>query len=148
MKRLGIELAKHPAEGVMAGSAVLQAEKLAQERPFRAAERLHVGTVLAATQQGAKGDEQNFVKIVADVVLPRVRDLGKSGDERFHKGGPRVNPNVGIQSGTAPLALNRGKPPYANPLIHQPTPVDNTPYRRSSCPYIRPIVDNRRLRDM
>jgi hypothetical protein len=44
---LGVELAKRPAEGVMAGDAVLQAQKLSQKRPFGPVKDLHVRAISA-----------------------------------------------------------------------------------------------------
>ena len=104
LERLGIEPAEHPAEGVVAGDAVLQTQELAQERPFGPAKGLHVGAVFATAQHAAEGDDQNLVKVVADVILPGVGDLGETRDELFHAGAPGLNPSVGIQSGAAPQA--------------------------------------------
>jgi hypothetical protein len=84
--RLGIELTEHPTEGVVLGDAVLQTQVLALERPFGPAKRLHVGAVFATAQQTAQREDQNLVEVVADVNLPRVRDLGETRDELFHAG--------------------------------------------------------------
>ena len=97
-------MAEHPAECVVAGDAVLQAQELAQERPFGPAKDLHVGAVLATAQQTAQGDDQNLVEIVTDIILPGVRDLGETRDELFHAGAPGLNHRLGIQSDTAPQA--------------------------------------------
>jgi hypothetical protein len=51
MERLGIELAKHPTEGVMAGNAVLKVQELAQKWPFGTTKGLHVGAVLTTAQR-------------------------------------------------------------------------------------------------
>ena len=50
LERLGIELTEYPAEGVMAGDAMLQAQKLTQKKPFGSAKDRLVRTILAAAQ--------------------------------------------------------------------------------------------------
>ena len=91
-------MAEHPAECVVAGDAVLQAQELAQERPFGPAKDLHIRAVFATAQQAAQRDDQNLVEVVANVILPGVRDLGETRDELFHAGQPWLNPRVGIHS--------------------------------------------------
>ena len=87
----------------MAGDAMLQAQKLLQKRPLRPAKDLHVRAILTAAQHGAKGDYQNLIEVVTDILLARVGNLGETGDELFHAGhAPQSNPNVGIQPSAAP----------------------------------------------
>jgi hypothetical protein len=50
LDRLGIEQTEHAAEGVVAGYAVLQMQKLPQERLLGLPKNRHVGAILAATQ--------------------------------------------------------------------------------------------------
>ena len=66
---LGIEPAKDPAEGVVAGHAVRQAEELPQEGPLHPPEQRHVGTALAAAEHSAQSNQQDFQKQVA-LALP------------------------------------------------------------------------------
>ena len=59
-----IELAEQPAERVMAGHAVGQLEKAAQERLFRFGEFRHVNRALTATENRAERDHQKLMKIM------------------------------------------------------------------------------------
>ena len=59
-----IEKAEQTAEGIVAGRAMLELEKAAQERLFRRGEQCHVDRTLAAAQDRAKGDHQEVVEIV------------------------------------------------------------------------------------
>jgi len=47
----------------MAGNAVFELEEAAQERPLRSRERRHVRRSLAAAQDGAQGDHQQFIEV-------------------------------------------------------------------------------------
>jgi hypothetical protein len=67
---LGVEQAEHPAEGVVAGHAVRQSEKLPQETLLQLPEQRHVGAALAATQHRAQGDHQDLPEQVALGIAP------------------------------------------------------------------------------
>jgi len=92
LKRRGVEKPEHPAEGVVARDAVPQTQELPQERRLDLAKQRHVRTVLAAGQHGAERDQQQFMQVMAGVILPRVNDLGKAGDELFHGRASTLNP--------------------------------------------------------
>src|SRR3954454_18836222 len=64
-----IEESEHPAEGVMAMDAVPQAQELPQERFLDRAEQRHVRAILAAGQYGAERDQQQFMQIMAGIIL-------------------------------------------------------------------------------
>src|SRR5918997_158692 len=83
LERLRVEQAEYPAEGVMAGRAMTQAQKLAQVRRFDLSEQRHVRAILAARQQSAERDHQQLMQVVAGFVLPWVHNLGQAGDELF-----------------------------------------------------------------
>src|SRR5215213_6367621 len=85
LERLRLEQAEHPAEGVMAGRAMTQAQKLAQVRRFDLPEQRHVRAILATRQQSAERNHQQLMQVVASIVLSWVQNLGKAGDERFHR---------------------------------------------------------------
>src|SRR5215217_8470912 len=78
----------------MARDAVPQAQELPQERFLDRAEQRHVRAILAAGQYGAERDQQQFMQIMAGIVLPRVNDLGKAGDEVFHGRASTLNPRL------------------------------------------------------
>ena len=59
-----VQIAKQPAERVVAGQAILQLEKAAQKRLFGLREHRHVHRTLAATQHRAQSDQQQFIEIV------------------------------------------------------------------------------------
>jgi hypothetical protein len=52
------------AEGIVAGQAVHQAQKAAQERLLRASEEPHVDGALATAQHGAQRDHQQFMEVM------------------------------------------------------------------------------------
>jgi hypothetical protein len=58
----------------------------------------------AAGQYRAQRDQQQFMQIVASIILPGINDIGKAGDELFHDDGPTLNPTLGIQPAAAPQA--------------------------------------------
>src|SRR5215217_3790798 len=78
----------------MARDAVPQAQELPQERFLDRAEQRHVRAILAAGQYGAERDQQQFMQIMAGIILPRVNDLGKAGDEFFHGRASTLNPRL------------------------------------------------------
>src|SRR5690349_8737666 len=58
LERLRVEQAEYATEGVMAGNAVTQTQKLAQERRLYLPEQRHVRAVFATRQHGAERDHQ------------------------------------------------------------------------------------------
>jgi hypothetical protein len=65
----------------MARDTVLQAQKLTQKSPLGPAKDRHVRAILATAQHGAESDNQNLIEVVADILLPRIGNLGETGDE-------------------------------------------------------------------
>src|SRR5208337_5602443 len=63
-KLLRIEQAEKPAERVVAGHAILELEKSAQERLLRLGEQAHVHRALPAAQNRARRYRQNLMKVV------------------------------------------------------------------------------------
>jgi hypothetical protein len=97
-----IKQPENPAEGVVAGNAVLEGEKLPQERLFCLTEQRHVGAILAAAQHGAQRNHQNLMQVMAGIVLPRIGELGKAGGKLFHRAASGLNPTLGIHLPLAP----------------------------------------------
>src|SRR4051812_37136928 len=93
----------------MARDAVPQAQELPQERFLDRAEQRHVRAILAAGQYGAERDQQQFMQIMAGIILPRVNDLGKAGDEFFHGRASTLNPR--LESSHASPSNPRLQPP-------------------------------------
>src|SRR4051812_35784074 len=93
----------------MAGDAVPQAQELPQERFLDRAEQRHVRAILAAGQYGAERDQQQFMQIMAGIILPRGNDLRKAGDEIFHGRGSTLNPR--FESSHASPSNPRLQPP-------------------------------------
>src|SRR3954464_520783 len=93
----------------MARDAVPQAQELPQERLLDRAEQRHVRAILAAGQYGAERDQQQFMQIMAGIILPRVNDLGKAGDEFFHGRASTLNPR--LESSHASPSNPRLQPP-------------------------------------
>src|SRR5215212_9572921 len=138
---LRVEQAEHSAEGVMAGSAMTQPQKLAQVRRFDLPEQRHVRAILATRQQSAERDHQQLMQVVTGIVLSWVHNLGKAGDELFHRAAsaldrtPRLQPcplcrNAHIQASAPALA------PYAIALawpveLHSRMYVATVPNRSS-----------------
>src|SRR5215204_6867657 len=101
----------------MARDAVPQAQELPQERFLDRAEQRHVRAILAAGQYGAERDQQQFMQIMAGIILPRVNDLGKAGDEFFHGRASTLNPR--LESSHVSPSNPRLQPPapYAIALV-------------------------------
>src|SRR3954465_5779645 len=101
----------------MARDAVPQAHELPQERFLDRAEQRHVRAILAAGQYGAGWHQQQFMQVMAGIILPRVNDLGKAGDEFFHGRASTLNPR--LESSHASPSNPRLQPPapYAIALI-------------------------------
>src|SRR5688500_3482084 len=115
----------------MARDAVPQAQELPQERFLDRAEQRHVRAILAAGQYGAARDQQQFMQIMAGIILPRVNDLGKAGDEFFHGRASTLNPR--LESSHASPSNPRLQPPapYAialPPMTRIPLPACRAPY--------------------
>src|SRR3954454_24478927 len=98
----------------MAARAMTQAQKLAQVRRFDLSEQRHVRAILAARQQGAERDYQQLMQIVAGIVLSWVHNLGKAGDELFHRAASALDCTPRLQR--CPLRCNacaQAPAPYA-----------------------------------
>jgi hypothetical protein len=67
----------HPPKGAVAGDAVEQLQPGAQPRLLRRAEGLHVGEGLSATEEGAKGDEEDPVSVGASWCGPSAGPAGR-----------------------------------------------------------------------
>src|SRR3954453_16424478 len=93
----------------MARDAVPQAQELPQERFLDRAEQRHVRAILAAGQYGAERDQQQFMQIMAGIILPRGNDFGKAGDEFFHGRASTRNPR--LESSHASPSNPRLQPP-------------------------------------
>src|SRR3712207_4857331 len=102
--------------------AVPQAQELPQERFLDRAEQRHVRAILAAGPDGAEGNQQQFMQIMAGINLPRVNDLGKAGDKFFQDRASSLNPR--LESSHASPSNPRLQPPapYAIALALTPTP--------------------------
>src|SRR5215213_4584963 len=114
LERLRVKQAEYPAEGVMAGRAMTQAQKLAQVRRFDLSEQRHVRAILAARQQSAERNHQQLMQIVPGIVLSWVHNLGKAGDELFHGAASALNCTPRLQ--LCPLCCNacaEAQAPYA-----------------------------------
>src|SRR3954464_10055155 len=123
LERLRVEQAEHSAEGVMAGSAMTQAQKLAQVRRFDLSEQRHVRAILAVRQQSAERNHQQLMQIVAGIVLSWVHNLGKAGDELFHRAASALDCTPRLQR--CPLRCNAcaqapAPAPYAIALSGEP----------------------------
>src|SRR5262249_27614326 len=66
-----VEQAKHPAERIVAGYAMLQPQEATQQSFLGAAEPGHVGSPFGSTQRGHKRNEQDFQQLVLTVRRPR-----------------------------------------------------------------------------
>src|SRR3954447_13760652 len=86
-----------------------QAQELPQERFLDRAEQRHVRAILAGGQYGAERDQPQFMQIMAGIILPRVNDLGKAGDEFFHGRASTLNPR--LESSHASPSNPRLQPP-------------------------------------
>jgi hypothetical protein len=66
-----IEQPEHPAEGVVAGDAVLQPQELPQQALLRAAKQRHLRCALRAAQRGGQRDDQKLHQLVLRIGCPR-----------------------------------------------------------------------------
>ena len=91
-----------------------QAQKLAQVRRFDLPEQRHVRAILAAGQHSAERDHQQLMQVVAGIVLSWVHNLGKAGDELFHRAASALDCTPRLQR--CPLRCNacaQAPAPYA-----------------------------------
>src|ERR687886_1418501 len=86
-----------------------QAQKLAQVRRFDLPEQRHVRAILAARQQSAERDHQQLMQVVAGIVPAWVPNLGKTGDELFHRAASALDRTARLQ----PCPLHPNTPPQA-----------------------------------
>ena len=96
---LRVQHPEQPAEGVVAGRAVLQGEEAAQERLLGDGEQRHVDRALPAAQHGAEGDHQDLVEVVlAGIPAARVIQAFQASDELVHGNPPRCAMRVSVES--------------------------------------------------
>src|SRR4051812_28367876 len=100
LERLRVEQAEYSAEGIMAGNAVTQTQKLAQERLFYLPEQRHVRAILAARQHGAERDHQQFMQVVAGIVVSWAHTPAKAGDDLSQGAASALNSALRIQPST------------------------------------------------
>src|ERR687886_1965792 len=86
-----------------------QAQKLAQVRRFDLPEQRHVRAILAARQQSAERDHQQLKQVVAGIVPAWVHNLGKAGDELFHRAASTLDRTARLQ----PCPVHRNTRPQA-----------------------------------
>jgi hypothetical protein len=87
---LRVKQAEQTAERIMAGQAVLQRQKAAQERLLCNRECCHKPRTLTAAQHCAQDDHQHFVEVVpTSIAGPRVFQTFKAGDKLVQHGFPR-----------------------------------------------------------
>src|SRR5947209_5569652 len=84
LEGLRFEQTEHPAKGVVARDAMLQAQEKPQQPFLRLAEIRHIGARFRSTQHCRKRDEQHLQQIVPRVGRPRVRQLPKKLPELPH----------------------------------------------------------------
>ena len=78
-----IEQAEHPAEGVVARQAILQAQEFPQQRLAVLGELGEVDAALRAADRGDQRDRQDVEQLVPlRIAAPRVGDLSKRVDQR------------------------------------------------------------------
>ena len=81
-KRLRIEQAKYPAEGVVTGQAILQAKELPQELLAVLGEFRKVHAALRTTDRRHQRDRQNVEQVVPPgIALPRIGDLPENANQ-------------------------------------------------------------------
>src|ERR1700733_2545369 len=85
LERLRIERLEHTAKRIVAWDAVLQPQKLPQERLLGLPKLGHISTGLGTTQQRRQRNENYFQKIVSRVGCARIGQIRKAGAEFFHR---------------------------------------------------------------
>jgi len=106
--------AEYPAEGVVAGDAVLQTQQQPQ-KPFLAlAELGHLRAAFRAAQRRGQRDEHNFKQIVPRIVRTWVRQSPENSPESLHPT-PPDGQEISSESKSLGCAI-WSKNPYAIPL--------------------------------
>src|SRR5690349_16297452 len=113
LEGLGIEQAEHPAEGVVARSAMLQAQDLPKHLFLGLAEIGHVRAALRSAQNCRQRDEQKLQQIVPRVLRARVLQVLENRNKAPHRSLP--NKERSSESKSSPAAI-LPKYPYAIPL--------------------------------
>src|SRR4029078_1245864 len=88
LQSLWIESAEDVAERVVAGDAVFQRQKLPQQLQPTVAEDLELRTGLGAAQRRCQGNDDDFHKIVPNVVGAGILERAKDPPELAHSGLP------------------------------------------------------------
>ncbi len=86
-----------------------QAEELPQERLLGVAKQFHVRAIFASAQHGAERDHQDLMQVVADILLPRVANPSKTGDQILHLTDSTLTPIFEIQD--QPMSQPLSQPP-------------------------------------
>jgi len=85
LEGVGVEQAKHPREGVVAGNSAGKPQKPAQKRLLGAPKHRHVDAGLAATQGRRQGDQHNLQQIVSlGIAGARVDQIPKARPKPLH----------------------------------------------------------------
>ena len=111
---LRVQGAQHPAEGVVAGDAVLERHELAQQLKSRFGEGGHLGAVDRSAQHGGQGHEQDVDQTVGRVVVAGVLDLLENVDDE-HESLPSMRGSVRIDHHD-----KRNKPAYSHAISLPP----------------------------
>src|SRR3954467_11170878 len=85
----------------MARDAVPQAQELPQERFLDRAEQRHVRAILAAGQSGAERDQQQFMQIMAGIILPSYGGHYPAEGQRPRQSRRRILPWQGLNAESA-----------------------------------------------
>src|SRR4051812_49615577 len=96
----------------MARDAVPQAQELPQERFLDRAEQRHVRAILAAGQYGAERDQQQFMQIMAGLILPRGHEPGQPGDRYFLATAAKLHPRLRARPAPPPPPPLPPPPPH------------------------------------
>jgi hypothetical protein len=85
LKRFRIKPAEHPAEGVVAGDAMPQAQKTTRQWLLGPTELRHIGAIFTTAQHGAEGDDQHLIQIMTDVILTWIGNCREHSINSFMK---------------------------------------------------------------
>jgi hypothetical protein len=114
LKGFRLEQAEHPAEGIVAGDAVLKRQQKPQ-KPFLAlAELGHLRATVRAAQCRRQRNEQHFKQIMPRVVRPRIRQPTENSLESLHPASPDGQ-ETSSESKSPGCAIS-SRNPYAIPL--------------------------------
>ena len=84
---LRVEATEQSAERIVAGQTALKPQEAAQERLLGLGIQCHVDRRLPATQDRAKGNDQQLVEVVpAGIAGTGVGQIGEAGNEAFQCG--------------------------------------------------------------